>query len=291
MGNTVTTSNVNLTTISTDSNLKVQRFMVLGSARTGSNLLLSLLSSHPHIKTYGELFNLDMLPKASLAEVLDDPVTYLRQKVYQNHKAEISAVGFKMFYDHLTRDYFTKLVDMSDAAPQLQEKYTQFSSFIESNYAWEVLDERFRTTWEFLRADQSLAVIHLQRRNMLHTLISLKRAYMTSQWWSLKSEPQTISPVHIDPEECCRYFEKLSSAAAEADAAFAEHPKINVIHEDLIENQQGTMQRIFTFLKVPYQLVATRMKKQNLESPQEAVANYAQLKGYFRNTRWDVFFE
>jgi len=291
IGKIVTTSNLNLTTISTDSNSKVQRFMVLGSARTGSNLLLSLLSAHPHIKTYGELFNLDMLPETSLLEVLDDPVTFLRRRVYQNHKLEIAAVGFKMFYEHLTRDYFTKLVDVSDAAPQLKEKYIQFSNFIESNYAWETLDERFRTTWEFLRADQSLAVIHLQRRNMLHTLISLKRAYMTSQWWSLKSEPQTISPIHMDPEECCRYFEKLSNSAAEADAAFAEHPKINVIHEDLIENQQDAMQRIFAFLGVPYQSVATRMKKQNPAAPRETVDNYEQLKSYFRNTRWGVFFE
>jgi LPS sulfotransferase NodH len=265
--------------------------MVLGSARTGSNLLLSLLSAHPHIKTYGELFNLDMLPKTSLLEVLNDPVTCLQQKVYQGHKLGIEAVGFKMFYDHLTRDYFTKLVDVSDAAPQLKEKYTQFSSFIESNYAWETLNERFRTTWEFLRADQSLAVIHLQRRNMLHTLISLKRAYMTSQWWSLKSGSQAIPPMHLHPEECSRYFEKLSSSAAEADAAFAEHPKINVIHEDLIENQQNTMQRIFAFLNVPYESVTSRMKKQNPASPRETVDNYEQLKSYFRNTRWDVFFE
>lgn len=265
--------------------------MVLGSARTGSNLLLSLLSSHPHIKTYGELFNLDMLPETSLLEVLDDPATFLRRRVYQDHKLEITAVGFKMFYEHLTRDYFIKLVDLSDAAPQLREKYTRFSNFIESNYAWETLDERFQTTWEFLRADQSLAVIHLQRRNILHTLISLKQAYMTSQWWSLKNGLQTTPPVYLDPEECCRYFEKLSDSAAEADAAFAEHPKINVVYEDLIEKQQETLQRIFAFLKVPSESVTTRMKKQNLASPRETIDNYKQLKSYFRNTRWDVFFE
>jgi LPS sulfotransferase NodH len=265
--------------------------MVLGSARTGSNLLLSLLSAHPHIKTYGELFNLDMLPEKNLLEVLDDPVTFLRRKVYQDHKLEIAAVGFKMFYEHLTRDYFTKLVDVSDAAPQLREKYARFSSFIESNYAWETLDERFRTAWEFLRADHSLAVIHLQRRNMLNTLISLKQAYMTSQWWSLKSGLQTTPPVHLDPEGCCRYFQKLTGSAAEADAAFGEHPKINLIYEDLIEKQQDTLQHIFAFLKVPYKSVTTRMKKQNLASPRETIANYEQLKSYFRNTRWDTFFE
>jgi LPS sulfotransferase NodH len=265
--------------------------MVLGSARTGSNLLLSLLSAHPQIKTYGELFNLDMLPETSLLQVLDDPVTFLRQKVYQTHRSEIAAIGFKMFYEHLTRDYFTKLVDLSDAAPQLREKYTRFSNFIESNYAWETLDERFQATWEFLRADQSLAVIHLQRRNMLHTLISLKQAYMTSQWWSLKDALRTMPPVHLDPEECSRYFEKLSNSAAEADAAFAEHPKINMIYEDLIEKQQDTLQGIFDFLKVPHKSVTTRMKKQNLTSPRETIDNYEELKTYFRNTKWDVFFE
>jgi LPS sulfotransferase NodH len=265
--------------------------MVLGSARTGSNLLLSLLSAHPQIKTYGELFNLDMLPETSLLQVLDDPVTFLQQKVYQTHRSEITAIGFKMFYEHLTRDYFTKLVDVSDAAPQLREKYTRFSSFIESKYSWEILDERFRTMWEFLRGDQSLAVIHLQRRNMLYTLISLKQAYMTSQWWSLKGGLRTTPPVHLDPEECSRYFEKLSNSAAEADAAFAGHPKINIIYEDLIEKQQDTLQRIFDFLKVPHNSVTTRMKKQNLASPPETIDNYEQLKSYFRNTKWDVFFE
>lgn len=291
IGNPVATSKIKQTTTSVDSNSKVQRFMVLGSARTGSNLLLSLLSAHPHIKTYGELFNFDMLPRGSLLEALEDPATFLRRRVYQTHKPEIAAVGFKMFYEHLTRDYFRKLIDVSDASPQLQEKYAQFSNFIESNYAWEVLEQRFRTTWEFLQDDQSLAVIHLQRRNMLHTLISLKRAFTTSQWWSLKSSPQTTSAVYLDPAECRRYFHKLDSCATEADTAFAGHPKINVMYEDLIEKQQDTLQQIFAFLKVSPEPVTTRMKKQNLASPRETVSNYEELKGCFQDTRWHVFFE
>lgn len=273
-----------------DSHSSIQRFMILGSARTGSNLLLSLLSAHPYIKTYGELFNLDMLPKENLLEALEDPIAFLQRRVYKAHGPAITAVGFKMFYDHLTRDYLQKPIDVSDAAPQTQKKLKQFSSFIESNYAWETLDKRFRKTWEFLQADRSLAVIHLKRRNMLHTLISLKMAFMTSQWWSLKSSPQAASTVHLDPEECCRYFHKLDNFTAEADAAFAGHSKIDVMYEDLTGKQQDTLQRIFTFLKVPYEAVTTRMHKQNLASPAVIVNNYDQLKSYFRHTRWDIFF-
>lgn len=274
-----------------DSIPNVQRFMVLGSARTGSNLLLSLLSAHPRIKTYGELFNLDMLPRESLLEVLEDPVEFLQRKVYAAHRPEIAAVGFKMFYDHLTRDYFRKPIDPSGAARQIQERFTQFADFIENNYAWETLDRRFRATWEFLRADRSLAVIHLKRRNMLHTLISLKQAFITSQWWSLKSGPRLVTALRLDPEECCRYFRRLDNFVVQADAAFGGHPKIDVTYEDLAERQHDTMSCISAFLRVPGGLMMTRMKKQNLASPREAVENYEELKSYFRNTAWHVFFD
>ncbi len=47
---------------------------------------------------------------------------------------------------------------------------------------------------------------------------------------------------------------------------------------------------IFTFLNVPYQEVATRMKKQRRVAASESVANYGQLKDTFRETKWCTFF-
>ena len=125
--------------------------MILASARTGSNFLSSLLSRHPSIKMYGELFNLDTLPRPSLLEALDDPVRYLRNRVYKAHPGEIAAVGFKMFYDHLTKDYFQKPVDPSEASEKLRDKFRHFASFIDANYDWSTLDARFRDAWDFLR--------------------------------------------------------------------------------------------------------------------------------------------
>lgn len=284
-------SNINRLVIRMDSNLKVQRFMILGSARTGSNLLLSLLSAHPQIKTYGEVFNLDTLPEENLREALEDPIKFFLQKVCKAHRPEITAVGFKMFYDHLTSDYLQKPVDVSNAAPKVHEKLAGFSRFVENNYPWEVLDERFRATWEFFRTDRSLKVIHLKRWNMLYTLVSLKKAFSTGQWWNLKSSPQITPPIHLDPEECCRYFEKLDNFVTEADSTFADHPKIDVTYEELTAKQEDTLQRIFVFLNVPCIPVTTRMKKQNLASLRETIDNYDQLKRYFRQTRWNIFFE
>jgi LPS sulfotransferase NodH len=271
--------------------VNIRRFMILGSARTGSNLLLSLLSSHPSIKTYGELFNLDMLPRDNLTEVLEDPVAYLRRRVYKQHAPGISAVGFKMFYDHLTKDYFDKPVRAADISQRLQDRFDRFSAFIESNYDWDSLAQRFRDTWDFLIEDVSLAVIHLKRRNALDTLISLKRAFATNEWWSLKSESRPTFTVHLDPEECSHYFQRMSDFQAEADTAFATHPKIDVIYEDIAERQQDALTRIFALLDVPCLPLTTRMTKQNPAPAWETVTNYEQLKNHFRHTQWSALFE
>src|SRR5262245_13226857 len=200
--------------------------MILGSARTGSNLLISLLSSHPSIKTYGELFNLDSLPRDDLTAAIDDPVAYLRRRVYKPHGPGISAVGFKMFYYHLTKDYFDKPVHATDTSQQLQGRFDRFLAFVESKYDRDTLARRFQDTWDFLIEDVPLAVIHLKRRNALDTLISLKRAFATDKWWSLKSESRPSFAVHLDPEECSRYFQKMSEFQDAADTAFEAHPKI-----------------------------------------------------------------
>lgn len=265
--------------------------MILGSARTGSNFLLSLLSSHPSIKTYGELFNLDSLPRDDLRAALDDPVAYLRRKVYQPHGLGISAVGFKMFYDHLTEDYFDKPVRAADTTRQLQDRFDRFSAFVESNYDRDGLARRFRDTWDFLIDDVSLAVIHLKRRNALDTLISLKRAFATDKWWSLKSESRPRFTVRLDPEECSRYFQKLSDFQDAADTAFEAHPKIDMVYEDLAERQQETLKGIFALLDVTCLPLTTRMTKQNPAPAWETVANYEQLKNHFRHTQWSALFE
>ena len=269
---------------------KVRRVMLLGAARTGSNLLLSLLSRHSAIRTYGELFNLDSLPHADLVEALDDPIGYLRSRVYRDQRPEIEAVVFKMFYDHLTQDYFDKLVDVSDASQEVLQRFRQFSSFVETHYEPATLQRRFRDAWDFLIADRSLAVIHLRRRNSLDSLISLKTAYMTKQWWSLRGD--AVQPtIHIDPDECRRYFDKLETFADAADAAFAGHERLDVSYEELIEKRDDVLLKVFGFLKLPYEPVSTRMKKQSTAPACARIDNYRELKQCFEHSKWSAFFE
>ncbi len=67
-----------------------RRFVVLSRSRTGSNLLISMLSSHPRIHAKGEL--LRRLDGRDPARVLGG--VFGRQPFY------VKAAGFKMFYYH-----------------------------------------------------------------------------------------------------------------------------------------------------------------------------------------------
>ena len=271
-------------------NDRIRRFMILASARTGSTFLSSLLSRHPSIQMYGELFNLNALPRRRLLDALDDPVEYLRNRVYKTHPSEIAAVGFKMFYDHLTRNYFQKQVNPSEAKTKLH-KFRQFTGFIDANYDWSTLDSRFRNAWGFLAADQDLAVIHLKRRNSLNTLVSLKTAFLTGRWRTLKSGGQATTTLHLDPEECRSFFDKLDASAAHADALFGTHRKIDVVYENLVGAREETLERVLAFLDVEPQPLSTDLQKQIVAPASEIVTNYGQLKDHFRDTRWHAFFD
>lgn len=67
-----------------------KRFIVLTRSRTGSNLLISYLDSHPNIHAEGEIFQ--RLGGRSNKEILD--------RIFCSYPESIRAVGFKIFYYH-----------------------------------------------------------------------------------------------------------------------------------------------------------------------------------------------
>ncbi len=252
---------------------------------------MSLLGAHRAVRMHGELFNLDKLTPGALQEALEDPVLYLRKRVYEARADEAAAVGFKMFYYHLTEQYFKKLIDPAAASEELKEKYNRFYQYLDEHYEWSSLYRKFRQTWDFLVADRELRVIHLKRRNKLNMLISHKTAFLTNEWLSLKSSERTKTILHLDAEECREYFGKLDTFEKEADVLFGKHHQIEVFYEDLVENGEAELARIFSFLGVPFQPVSTIMKKQIVSPVAAIVDKYSQLKESFQSTRWRHFFE
>ena len=84
-----------------------QRFVIVGSARTGSNYLLDGLESSRSIRMHREIF-------AGHNRQIGRDFDKIFSTLLQYESKSTALVGFKVFYNHLTEDEWKKLVAFKD---------------------------------------------------------------------------------------------------------------------------------------------------------------------------------
>lgn len=237
------------------------RFICVGNPRTGSTLLMRSLNNHSHIIGYGELTkNSDRYPAPfhqfghSRGLYRDDPVGFLRTRVFRKYPAEIEAVGFKIFYHHAPRG-------------------TQWGSAV----------------WEYLLGDPTLKILHLKRHNLLKTFLSKQTASRSGEYIKY-TNGQERPPVHLDPDEMLAFFEKMRAGEAQYDDLLRGHPLIEVRYEDMTRNYAAEMQRIQEFLGVTTENIEQGTTKRPSRPLSSQIANYAELKEACASTPWAEFF-
>lgn len=245
------------------------RFVILCRNRTGSNMLKSALDSHPGMVVYGELFRRpgivgwDRWPHVGplfarsprLAMVAKrDPIGFLQKHVFRRYEPAVRAVGFKIFYDHAHQP------------------------------GWE-------PTWSWLEAQKDLSILHLKRRNMLHTYLSLVRARRSWRWIARPGDDGENGPIVLDFNECRAFFRRTRRWETEYGERFSDHPVMEVCYEDLVRDFPGEIARVQRFLGVPDEPVRPRTRKQAAIPLTEAIANYGELQERFADTPWACFFD
>jgi len=249
---------------------RATRFVLLCHARTGSNLVLWSLDTHPEIWALGEVLTDDEKTRAKLA--LDEPgprpcyhkgedgAQFLDQHVFlERPPGPIRACGFKMFYEYAR---------------------------------W---DRNMNTAWEYLRDNADIRIIHLTRFNLLDCIISHKVAHTTGQWFSENEEEKPKKEAEafwLDAEECHAYFDRIMTWRAWVAEAMKHHPMLEVEYQqDLTGNFHSTMARIFDFLGVSRQTAGMRLRKQQTKPRHEQLLNFEELRAHFRYTIYEEFFE
>lgn len=243
------------------------RFIILGTARSGSNFLLGLLNSHSQIIAFGELFRSydsigwdlpdydPYLQSRSLTSLMQsDPSRFLEEKVFRKFPKQISAVGFKIFYYHAQ-------------------------------------DDSRETVWTFLRDQKDIKVIHLKRSHTLRRILSLKKAHKTNRWTNTTGTEEEETAISLDYEECLKAFTEATEIKKQFDIHFEGHHKIDVSYEDLSDDYESEMKRIQEFLGVNYEVVKPSTYKQSNQPLSETISNYFDLKRKFKDTPWEEFFE
>lgn len=221
-------------------------FIVLTRSRTGSNLLLSFLNSHPNIFCEGEIF-----------ATLDgkDPIRRLR-RAFGRQPRHIRAKGFKVFYYH-------------------------------------PLDADAADFWRELENRKEIRVIHLNRENILRTLLSRKIAGIKGSWTGTRFDAaeQDTKTIAFTADELGSGFQQTRDWEQAATARFGSHPVLRLSYEELVRAPQECQASVCAFLDVTPGKARTNLSQQNPESLRQLIRNYDELKAHFAGSRWAPFFE
>lgn len=162
------------------------------------------------------------------------------------------------------------------------------------------MDEGRDEVWGRLQSMPDLRVIHLKRRNVLHTLVSSRTAFTTGVYVAKDGEndetgqPATngASPLEFSYDDLAARFEKASRREREGAARFSAHPCMDLFYEDMVEDFPREFRRITDFLGVDFQPPpASSYRKQRTRTLREVIPNYDALKASFAGTEWAKHFD
>jgi LPS sulfotransferase NodH len=227
---------------------KITPVIVLARSRTGSNLLVSLLNSHPLIRIRGE----------KCARLHGQDIYEVLKTAFSARSPKVCLAGFKLFYYHPN-------------------------------------DQDSDLLWQTLVALPNLKVIHLRRENILRTLLSRKIASVQDVWKNSgeTADAEGVKPrltVHLSQGELEKGFTQTRGWEQWGEQLFREHAMHAVTYEELVEDRDETMERLFEFLGVEGWSTETVLEKQNTQRLSELIENYDDLCHAFQNTPWSGFF-
>jgi LPS sulfotransferase NodH len=218
-----------------------QRFAIVGNARTGSNFLLDGLKTSPSVRTYHEIF-------ADHNRKVGKDFDKILSTVFAYESKSTQVVGFKVFYNHLTEEEWSKLVAYKDLK-----------------------------VIHLLRRNRLRTVISLE--------IAFKTGEWTKS--KNNSSGPREKRVRLEPSKLIKRLEQIEEGECATRVRFLDREILDIFYEDLVQNPKQTFAIVGAYLGVggidPDRI---RLRKQNPESLRQLIVNYDEVEAVLKNTRF-----
>ncbi len=245
----------------------MQKFVIISGARSGSNMLKSLLDEHSQIKCYGEIFNpaygagyVNWTKKSFYRHTLNKFLrdysveTYLDSLFSQKGDSRHNAIGFKVMYPG------------------------QFNRCSIFRYYWWVNDFK---------------IIRLTRTNLLRRFISSKIAVKEGVWMAQRERGNHLT-VKIDTNELLQVFISMENKNIVIDSLAQEFDNIMLNYEEMVCNQERVIKSVYRFLSVDENEanhIKPRTAKQNSSDLTILIENYDEVYSALKETKYECFFK
>ena len=244
----------------------MSHFVILSSARCGTQYLETLLNSHSKITCYGEVLSQDSKHGYFLSKVLppqlhslidsrlESPELLLNKAIYRSHDR---SYGFRLFYEHICYHKDPAKIDRC------------------------------------LQSVPGIKIIHLERDNLFEQFLSFEIAKRDLLWRKTSESPESEDferPITINAEDCLTFFERLQYKKNKCLRYFHGIPETKVSYEELQDQGPCAAQKLLEFLELDLMPLNSDLMKQRQKSAQEVVENYTELVKYFSGTEWSQYF-
>lgn len=141
----------------------------------------------------------------------------------------------------------------------------------------------------------ALRVIHLERRNLLRSIVSMKIARKT-RVWHIRSEderPKHRPQVAISKPELLNQIQGRLHNYLTARRQFFGFPALSVNYEDLLREPETWVRSVYQFLGLDSTVMIPKSGTLRLEHRplRESLLNYDKLEEIFRGSRWQHLFD
>lgn len=230
-----------------------RRFVIITSGRSGSELLVSLLDSHPAVVCEGEILQ---RPRRHPGAYLRGHA--LRMTLRARHRRSIPAVhGWKLVTNHV-RWY--------------PEVFPDARAFVDE-----------------LVADGS-TIIHLRRRNLLNQALSLICAEQTQFHYRSGDRRLEFAPVVFEPERLLAQLYHYEEDDQWLTKTIGDLPRLELTYEDDLADpaaQEVTAARVFRELGLAPAEIAAGVHKVAPPDPRGRIANHAEVARALAGTRYE----
>lgn len=255
-------------------------FVVVGTQRSGSTLVASLLDSVPTIRCAEEIL---------LEEDPPDPQSYryFRRSAlsiwsrallsrsrcvvdyvdafFAGAHPTLDAVGFKLMYN--------QLVDRRLA-------------MVAYHHAWTVRSFYSRKLIRSLR-ERDVLVVHLVRPNTLEVLVSRRLAESTNVWHSREGARKERIKVTLEPKTVCNELEAIEAGTRAVDSVFAGFRCLRVSYSDVSRRPGEALQPVLCDLGVKTTgPIRTPLRKLSPQFVGDSIRNFEVVEARLAGTRF-----
>jgi len=245
----------------------MKKFIILSYKRSGSTMLYTLLQSHPDIRCHGELFLKEKEKKDTLFHL------------YRNNSLIAKFLFHSPLRSYIIGKYLKDIFQERDEEKAIGFKlmYGQARDFPYILY-W---IKRHR-----------VKILHLHRRNILKTCLSVKLALQRGRGHSKKILP--TKKITIDENmilgELTSIARRLKFMDWFCSLYFPHLSYIDIYYEDFLSDMEANCKKLLNFLGIKSDIfLKTELKKLNPNSVIDIVENYEKLVKALEGSYFEQF--